>query len=167
MRARGLSEKQVNELFSDLAGKGVQRLDDGALLARYSAMSELLAKLDEPACEDFALGGATTEQWETALGRISDSGQAGFFDSQYRAAQAELEQVNPVVLSKEEAQIANEQFVSTFHGGEIERLKQLAAGSGQSSRETSCWIVRKDFAAVTKLEEPYNRMWARVLAQTK
>jgi hypothetical protein len=164
-RTQGMSEKQVDDFFGELVGKGVERLDDSTLLARYAAMANVLEKADEVTCEAIASGAASTEQFETALGRIAESSQTAFLDSQYRAAVAELQQLKPSVLTKEEKEVVSEKFLSIFSKEEMARLQMNKASQDPAARERSCWIARKDFGAVTLLEEPYDRMWARNLAQ--
>jgi hypothetical protein len=107
-------------------------------------------------------GGSDPYRGAGLLSSISDSGQAGFLDSQYRAALAELQQLKPVLLSKEELQTANERFLNTFVAGEIERLDVRSL-----SREARCWIARKDFAAVTTRKNRIKNIWARACFQEK
>lgn len=153
-RTQGMTEAQVSDLFGELVGKGAARLDDSTLMARYAALGEVLAKADETTCEAIAQGKTSVEQFETALGQISDGGQAAFLDSQYRAAVAELLQAKFELLSKQDAELAKMRF------GEIVSTQERVTAHGEK-----CLMARKAFAAVTDLEEPYNRMWARFLSQ--
>jgi hypothetical protein len=153
-RTQGMTEAQVADLFGELVEKGAARLDDSTLMARYAALGEVLAKADEAACEAIAQGKTSVEQFETALGQISDGGQAAFLNSQYRAAVAELQQVKFELLSKQDAGVAKKRF------GEIVSTQEQV-----TAHVENCLIARKAFSAVTDLEEPYNRMWARVLSQ--
>jgi hypothetical protein len=156
-RAQGMKDEQVSDLFGDLVGKGMARLDDSTLLTRFAAMGELLAKADEQTCEAISQGKASTEQFETALGQISEAGQEGFLDSQYRAAVAELKQIKPVLLSKQDAEAAALQVGQALSARD---MSQVRVGSVRR-----CWMAKRAYAAVTELEEPYNRMWARFLSQ--
>ena len=156
-RAQGMKDEQVSDLFGDLVGKGMARLDDLTLLTRFAAMGELLAKADEQICEAISQGKASTEQFETALGQISEAGQEGFLDSQYRAAVAELKQIKPVLLSKQDAEAAALQVGQALSARD---MSQVRVGSVRR-----CWMAKRAYAAVTELEEPYNRMWARFLSQ--
>jgi hypothetical protein len=153
-RTQGMTEAQASDLFGELVGKGGARLDDSTLMARYAALGEVLAKADEATCEAIAQGKSSVEQFETALGQISDGGQAAFLDSQYRAAVAELQQAKFELLSKQDAEAAKIRF------GEMGSTQKQGTAHGEN-----CWMARKAFAAVSDLEEPYNRMWARVLSQ--
>jgi hypothetical protein len=156
-RAQGMKDEQVSDLFGDLVGKGVARLDDSTLLTRFAALGEVLAKADDATCEAISQGKASTEQFESALGQISEAGQTGFFDSQYRAAVAELKQTKPVLLSKTDGEA-----VALRVGQALSAQDRSRVQAGSAHR---CWMVRRAYAAVTELEEPYNRMWARFLSQ--
>jgi hypothetical protein len=160
-RAQGMSEEKTSDLFGDLVGKGTPRLDDSVLLARLVAMGELLAKADGPTCDKISQGTASADQFEAALAGISEEGQAEFMDSQYRAAIAELEQSKPVLLSKAESDATTQRV-----GRLLIALEQGGAQDGDSGRPQGgkkCQIARRAYAAVSDLEEPYNRMWARLL----
>jgi hypothetical protein len=156
-RAQGMKDDQVSDLFGDLVGKGTARLDDSTLLTRFAALGEVLARADDATCEAISQGTASSEQFETALGQISEAGQAGFLDSQYRAAVAELKQIKPVLLSKQDAEAAALQVGQALSAQDV---SQVQAGSAHR-----CWMAKRAYAAVTELKEPYNRMWARFLNQ--
>jgi hypothetical protein len=164
-RARGLQEQQATELFGDLVDKGTARLEDSVLLARYGALSEVLETANEATCEAIAGGTAQAGVMEALLGKISDGAQASFLDSQYRAAKAELQQVKPLVLSKDETAMAREKFLVTFDDKELARLQRELRPNSGAARDRSCWMARKDLEAVKLLDEPYKRMWARTLNQ--
>ena len=164
-RARGLQEQQATELFGELVDKGTARLEDSVLLARYGALSEVMETANEATCEAIAGGTAQAGVMEALLGKISDGAQASFLDSQYRAAKAELQQVKPLVLSKDETAIARERFLVTFDDKDLARLQREVRPNSGAARDRSCWMARKDLAAVKLLDEPYKRMWARTLNQ--
>jgi hypothetical protein len=163
-RALGMTDEQKSDLFGDLVGKGTARLDDSTLLGRFAALGDVLAKADEATCEAISEGKAAVEQFETALGQISEQGQSVFLDSQYRAAVAELQQIKPVLLSKDETEAAEIRMGSALNAQEKEQVNAPNKAAGNSHAD-SCWKARKAYAAVTELEEPYNRMWARVVSQ--
>jgi hypothetical protein len=159
-RAKGMTNEQMSDLFGDLVGKGAARLEDTTLLARYAALGDLLATADAATCEAITEGKTSVEQFETALGKISEERQAEFLDSQYRAAVAELQQAKFVPLSKEEIEAA-----AVRVGESMSAQEQVRASGDKGTSGRSCWMAKKAYAAVTDLEEPYNRMWARYLTQ--
>ena len=162
-RAHGMTEEQASDLFGDLVGKGMPRLDDSTLLLRMTAMGELLSKADASVCDSISQGRASAEQVERALGQISEVGQAGFLDSQYRAAVAELQQTKPILLSSEDLKVTALR-VETALDGQDQGGAQSGV-SGQSQGGEKCQLAKRAYGAVANLDEPYNRMWARYLVQ--
>jgi hypothetical protein len=155
---------QLAELRQGLIVRGLLRVDDDTVRAFFTALGDMLARVDTNTCAAIARGAIQPAAMEIALTYIPPQRIDGFLHANTAAILAEVEDAPVPPLDEKAVTQAMQQFLAALGPEDQQRYKRIDQAQGKLSDDDQCWLVRAMYGSVATLAEPYASVWARTLA---
>ncbi len=166
-KLRGMRRgKEFDQWFShELVRNGLRRLDNESLLKRAAWMNQILRNLDVETCAAFARGTANTAQVRAATKKLDAVSLKAWIDVTFKAAVAELQGTSNRMVSKQDIELAQEEFRRGLAQKELDRLAALPGDDAEVADSDACWTVRILYERVLEMREPHRSVMALHLVQ--
>ncbi|MGH8579832.1 MAG: hypothetical protein ACREVK_06840 [Gammaproteobacteria bacterium] len=157
-------QEKLAELRQGLTVRGLFRLDDDKVRAFFTALGDMLARVDTKTCAAIARGEIQSAAMDIAFTYIPPQRIDGFHGARTAAILAEVEDAPARPLDEEAVTQAAQLFQANLGPEGQQRYERINQGLGRLSDDDQCWLVRAMYGSVATLVEPHASVWARTLA---
>ena len=157
-------EEKLAELGTGLLLRGLFRLDNDKVKAYFTALGEMLARVDTKTCAAIAGGEIQPAAMEIAFSYIPPQRIHGFLRAKTAAILAEAENAPVPPIDDKVVTQATQQFLANLDPENQQRYERINQAQGKLSDDDRCWLVRAMYGSVGTLAEPHASVWARTLA---
>lgn len=159
-----LPEEKLEDARAQLTVRGLFRLGDDDLRDFYTALSEMLDRLDTKTCAAFATGAMDAGALSNAFTYMPPSRISKFLRTRTDALLAELEERPVPAINERAINEASELFVAALTPAELARWQRLNQLQDTLSDEESCWFARTLYGGVRRLDAVHAGALARWIA---
>ncbi|HXV82750.1 MAG TPA: hypothetical protein VEG60_23035 [Candidatus Binatia bacterium] len=157
-------EERLAELKEGLTLGGLIRLDDDNVRALFTALGDMLSRVDTKTCAAIGRGEIQSTAMEIAFTYIPPQRIDSFLSARTAAILAELEDAPIRPLDEEAVKQAAQIFQANLGPEGQQRYERINRVQGRLSDGDQCWLVRVMYGSVATLVEPHASVWARTLA---
>ena len=157
-------QEKLAEVRQGLILRGLLRVNDEKVRAFFTALGDMLARVDTATCSAIARGEMQPAAMATALTYIPPQRIDGYLGARTAALLAEVEDAPVSPLDETAMTQAMQQFQVALGPEGQQRYARIEQARAEISDDDQCWLARAMYGGVATLAEPYASVWARTLA---